>query len=199
MNRKAFPHSEISGSKVACTSPELIAAGHVLHRLSAPRHPPRTLSSLTTKIVSRGPAWSMRRSLPIVPSWPTPSQATRAWTGVPARGRSVRVNHRGKTRNYSHVNARESSVKHSSPRFDPGDGIVWFPYGTLFTCQRSSRRPPAARPRSTHGPGVQRLERRGVHGQAPHRGGRKRDGPGRSGKCPLRRRRVPPTSKSSRP
>jgi hypothetical protein len=30
-------------------SPKLIAASHVLHRLLAPRHPPRALSSLTTK------------------------------------------------------------------------------------------------------------------------------------------------------
>ena len=28
-----LPHSEISGSKVVCTSPKLIAAYHVLHRL----------------------------------------------------------------------------------------------------------------------------------------------------------------------
>jgi hypothetical protein len=28
-----FPHSEIFGSKVICTSPKLIAASHVLHRL----------------------------------------------------------------------------------------------------------------------------------------------------------------------
>ena len=34
-----FPHSEIVGSKVAHTSPTLIAACHVLHRLYAPRHP----------------------------------------------------------------------------------------------------------------------------------------------------------------
>ena len=51
MNRVAFPHSEIPGSKVVCTSPGLIAADHVLHRLSAPRHPPHTLSSLTTEMV----------------------------------------------------------------------------------------------------------------------------------------------------
>ena len=42
-----FPHSEIPGSKLVCSSPRLIAACHVLHRLSAPRHPPCTLSSLT--------------------------------------------------------------------------------------------------------------------------------------------------------
>ena len=36
-------HSEISGSKVICTSPKLIAAYHVLHRLREPRHPPCAL------------------------------------------------------------------------------------------------------------------------------------------------------------
>jgi hypothetical protein len=41
-----FPHSEIRGSKVVRTSPRLIAAYHVLHRLSAPRHPPDTLTTL---------------------------------------------------------------------------------------------------------------------------------------------------------
>ena len=42
-----FPHSEIFGSKVACTSPKLIAAYHVLHRLPAPRHSPYALYNLT--------------------------------------------------------------------------------------------------------------------------------------------------------
>ena len=46
MTPAGFPHSEISGSKVVCTSPELIAAYHVLHRLPTPRHPPYALSSL---------------------------------------------------------------------------------------------------------------------------------------------------------
>ena len=40
-------HSEIFGSKVICTSPKLIAAYRVLHRLHVPRHPPYTLSSFT--------------------------------------------------------------------------------------------------------------------------------------------------------
>ena len=40
-----FPHSEICGSKVAHTSPQLIAACHVLHRLYAPRHPRIALTS----------------------------------------------------------------------------------------------------------------------------------------------------------
>ena len=41
-----FSHSEISGSKRVCRSPELIAACRVLRRLPMPRHPSRALSSL---------------------------------------------------------------------------------------------------------------------------------------------------------
>jgi hypothetical protein len=51
MSRGGLPHSDISGSKPACGSPELIAACHVLHRLLAPRHSPHALSSLTTPIL----------------------------------------------------------------------------------------------------------------------------------------------------
>ena len=42
-----FPHSDIHGSRVICTSPWLFAAYHVFHRLSVPRHPPCALSNLT--------------------------------------------------------------------------------------------------------------------------------------------------------
>ena len=41
-----FPHSEISGSTVICTSPKLIAACHVLLRLLMPRHSPCALFQL---------------------------------------------------------------------------------------------------------------------------------------------------------
>src|SRR3954463_6321493 len=41
-----LPHSEIPGSKLVRSSPRLIAAYHVLHRLSAPRHPPNALKTL---------------------------------------------------------------------------------------------------------------------------------------------------------
>ena len=41
-----FPHSEIRGSKFVRNSPRLIAAYYVLHRLSAPRHPPDALKAL---------------------------------------------------------------------------------------------------------------------------------------------------------
>ena len=43
-----FPHSEIPGSKPMCGSPRLIAACHVLLRLSMPRHSPCALISLTS-------------------------------------------------------------------------------------------------------------------------------------------------------
>ena len=39
-----LPHSEIAGSIPVCSSPALIAAYHVLHRLLEPRHPPFALA-----------------------------------------------------------------------------------------------------------------------------------------------------------
>ena len=41
-----FPHSEMSGSQVVATSPNLIAGYHVFHRLWLPRHPPCALHCL---------------------------------------------------------------------------------------------------------------------------------------------------------
>src|SRR5215813_319887 len=49
INRSGFPHSDIPGSKLVCSSPGLIAAYRVLHRLLAPRHSPYALSSLTIR------------------------------------------------------------------------------------------------------------------------------------------------------
>ena len=47
-----FPHSEILGSKLMCSSPRLIAACHVLLRLLMPRHSPCALYSLTYHLFS---------------------------------------------------------------------------------------------------------------------------------------------------
>ena len=55
-----FPHSEISGSKDICSSPKLIAAYHVFHRLLVPRHPPCALSSLTRCLFAVGTALKRR-------------------------------------------------------------------------------------------------------------------------------------------
>ena len=43
---RGFPHSEICGSKLICSSPQLIAACHVLRRLPMPRHSPYALLRL---------------------------------------------------------------------------------------------------------------------------------------------------------
>ncbi len=43
-NMDGLGYSEIRGSKVICTYPQLIAAYHVLHRLREPRHPPCALT-----------------------------------------------------------------------------------------------------------------------------------------------------------
>ncbi len=42
----AFPHSDICGSQLICSSPQLFAACHVLPRRHVPRHPPYALCSL---------------------------------------------------------------------------------------------------------------------------------------------------------
>ena len=42
-----FPHSDICGSTLICSSPQLFAACHVLLRLLMPRHSPCALFSLT--------------------------------------------------------------------------------------------------------------------------------------------------------
>src|SRR6267154_515766 len=69
MTPTGFPHSEISGSTLACNSPELIAANHVLHRLLTPRHSPCARSSLVTNLFGtpRGskPPTSRRLAKPV--------------------------------------------------------------------------------------------------------------------------------------
>ena len=47
LQNAGLSHSEIFGSKVICTYPQLIAAYHVLRRLLMPRHSPYALLSLT--------------------------------------------------------------------------------------------------------------------------------------------------------
>ena len=49
--RAGFPHSEISGSMLICSSPKLIAAYHVFHRLPVPRHSPCALVRLTIQTI----------------------------------------------------------------------------------------------------------------------------------------------------
>src|SRR5215510_5170867 len=56
ISQREFPHSDIPGSKLVCSSPGLIAAYRVLHRLLAPRHSPYALSSLTIRNSELAPA-----------------------------------------------------------------------------------------------------------------------------------------------
>ena len=58
-----FPHSEILGSKLVRSSPRLIAAYHVLHRLLAPRHPPNALLTLDCSHYRRPPLSKSGRTL----------------------------------------------------------------------------------------------------------------------------------------
>ena len=93
MKREGLPHSDISGSTPACGSPKLIAACHVLHRRSKPRHPPSALSSLTTENFL-GETFDVVKE-PRPPSWASRSgwRASRNWCtaqiGGPERDRTA--------------------------------------------------------------------------------------------------------------
>src|SRR6266496_345229 len=57
--RVGFPIRRSRGQRLVSTSPGLIAAAHVLHRLSAPRHPPCALVLLIEKNTF-SPLWSFQ-------------------------------------------------------------------------------------------------------------------------------------------
>ena len=65
-----LPHSEIHGSKLTRSSPRLIAACHVLHRLLTPRHPPDALLLLERSAATSrtGPAIRLHSCKPAQPS-----------------------------------------------------------------------------------------------------------------------------------
>ena len=70
MNPGEFPHSEICGSTLICSSPQLIAAYHVFLRLPVPRHSPCALLRLT--VLYRFPfRYSSRKSNPLILHLPT--------------------------------------------------------------------------------------------------------------------------------
>ena len=82
-----FPHSEILGSKPVRGSPGLIAAYHVLHRLSAPRHPPDTLKTLDCSHCQRAPCGSARNKRSCDRSSHDFAPSTRQSTDPPPRAR----------------------------------------------------------------------------------------------------------------
>ena len=61
-----FPHSDISGSSLICSSPKLFAACHVLHRLLMPRHSPYALIRLNFPISDVLPSLGSLRSLELL-------------------------------------------------------------------------------------------------------------------------------------
>ena len=63
-----FPHSEIPGSMPMCGSPRLIAACHVLLRLSMPRHSPCALISLTSSERTSYPSLPCKHKSSLTPS-----------------------------------------------------------------------------------------------------------------------------------
>src|SRR5690554_2979592 len=71
-----FPHSEIVGSKGIRTSPTLIAAYHVLHRLCMPRHPPVALKTLDHSHCQYPSFWTPWSFLAEEPD----TQKTKNWT-----------------------------------------------------------------------------------------------------------------------
>ena len=64
MDPGEFPHSEISGSMLICSSPKLIAAYHVFHRLPVPRHSPCALVRLTFQTFSKNIWYPLDSLLP---------------------------------------------------------------------------------------------------------------------------------------
>src|SRR4051812_21934239 len=113
-----FPHSEIHGSKGARPSPRLIAACHVLHRLSVPRHPPDALIALDRLLIEIRAQGKPPQRLFLKTQW-----------------KSVRSNQRGPTSRISilgHTNLFTMS-NNKGPGVKPNPGIG-------FSCQEDDRR-----------------------------------------------------------
>ena len=64
MSPGGFPHSEIAGSMLSCSSPKLSAAYHVFHRLPVPRHSPCALVRLTFQTFSKNIWYPLDSLLP---------------------------------------------------------------------------------------------------------------------------------------
>ena len=103
MTPAGFPHSDISGSMLACSSPKLIAACHVFHRRSVPRHPPYALNRLTSSSSTTAPKSRVR----------CPHQSTKIL--IPGHSHRVSETPLGKE-----TVSRETQVSFTSP-LDPED------------------------------------------------------------------------------
>jgi hypothetical protein len=109
ITRRGFPHSDIPGSKLVCSSPRLIAAYRVLHRLLAPRHSPYALSSLIIGIETDTCRFTNRRA---TVSLPKPSQKHCAclWIGKNYRLQDIQLS-KNRLRSVASASHRAPNLK----------------------------------------------------------------------------------------
>jgi hypothetical protein len=131
-----FPHSEIPGSKSARLSPGLIAACHVLHRLSAPRHPPDALLLLYP-----APDTTAQRT---PPDRQKPGENPHApWSGKHTHAKTSQPSHRGPARIPLAPAIARSGQGGTRPRPSPGPA---FPHDQCLTRNRPKTGPVEAQP-----------------------------------------------------
>ena len=105
-----LPHSEIVGSKPIRSSPTLIAAYHVLHRLCMPRHPPNALTTLDRShcqcpSAPHGSEWHRRLDQLLETSNGRMRSAYAPWCRTPSKGNDGFRNQKatGRTMSSLHV------------------------------------------------------------------------------------------------
>ena len=117
-----LPHSEICGSKGARPSPQLIAACHVLHRLSVPRHPPDALRRLISASSTREAPRTEASALPDTSSVhrylsPQPEQSSpRIHRGKPLRSKTAIVPSSHSLHNVQYPRSPKRPAADRSPR-----------------------------------------------------------------------------------
>ena len=122
-----FPHSEIHGSMLVCSSPWLMAAYHLLHRQSMPRHPPYALNYLTSH------HFTWYELMPYLLSMPTEA-------GIPMTLSRTRYTHNAFLRygtNITSKNNRLSTITTGCATCRPSR--------TLWSYSDSNRGPPACK------------------------------------------------------
>src|SRR6266540_7346302 len=103
-----FPIRTPSDHSSVDSSPRLIAASHVLHRLLVPRHPPCALNNLATKMLASTMQFSNHERTPAHTPPPNP-QPTRPPTPRHDTRRTHRTEEPNRPRNR---NGRQTSTQH---------------------------------------------------------------------------------------